>query len=52
MVLCQYKDALGEPGKGVHTHFMGYRYYNWRYFVIYFIYTIEDLKPHLYFFSK
>ena len=23
MGLCKYKDALGEPGKGVHTHFMG-----------------------------
>lgn len=23
MGLCKYKNALGEPGKGVHTHFMG-----------------------------
>jgi hypothetical protein len=22
-MLCQYKDLLGVPGKGVHTHFMG-----------------------------
>jgi hypothetical protein len=24
MGLCKYKNALGEPGKGVHTHFMGF----------------------------
>lgn len=23
MGLCKYKNALGEPGKGVHTHIMG-----------------------------
>jgi hypothetical protein len=23
MDLCKYKDSLGIPGKGVHTHFMG-----------------------------
>jgi hypothetical protein len=23
MGLCKYKNALGEPGKGPHTHFMG-----------------------------
>lgn len=23
MGLCKYKDSLGEPGKGAHTHFMG-----------------------------
>ena len=23
-MLCQYKDILGVPGKGVHTHFMGF----------------------------
>lgn len=22
-MLCQYKDLLGVPGKGTHTHFMG-----------------------------
>jgi hypothetical protein len=22
-MLCKYKDSLGIPGKGVHTHFMG-----------------------------
>jgi hypothetical protein len=22
-MLCNYKDSLGIPGKGVHTHFMG-----------------------------
>lgn len=22
-MFCEYKDLLGEPGKGVHTHFMG-----------------------------
>ena len=22
-MLCQYKDLLGVPGKGAHTHFMG-----------------------------
>jgi hypothetical protein len=22
-MLCEYKNALGEPGKGVHTHFVG-----------------------------
>lgn len=22
-MLCQYKDSLGVPGKGAHTHFMG-----------------------------
>jgi len=22
-MLCQYKDSLGIPGKGVHTHIMG-----------------------------
>jgi len=23
MGLCKYKDSLGVPGKGTHTHFMG-----------------------------
>ena len=23
MSLCKYKDSLGIPGKGVHTHFLG-----------------------------
>jgi hypothetical protein len=23
-MLCQYKDLLGVPGQGVHTHFMGF----------------------------
>ena len=23
MDLCKYKNVLGEPGKGKHTHFMG-----------------------------
>ena len=23
-MLCEYKDLLGVPGKGVHTHFMGF----------------------------
>ena len=24
MDLCKYKDSLGIPGKGVHTHFIGF----------------------------
>lgn len=23
MALCRYKDSLGVPGKGAHTHFLG-----------------------------
>jgi hypothetical protein len=23
-MLCEYKDSLGVPGKGAHTHFMGF----------------------------